>query len=162
MDFHRFLQDKKALYVEQGLLSEEFDITTIKLDILKKLDIRSKKIEYAKEQNEIYSYLEHMNHGPSTKQLFVKQYLNRLPLTIAIRVNDDYTIKEMKYLIAQRMNVSTRFIRLIYAGKSLDENKTLGTYNIDNESTIEAMCKFFVEPFNIHSLDEKQFMKLNH
>ena len=60
--------------------------------------------------------------------------------TYDLEVNDSDTIKNIKDLIKEKAEIpSEKPIRLIFAGKELDDDKKLYSYNISNNSTIHLL-----------------------
>ena len=74
-------------------------------------------------------------------KIFIKTLTGK---TITLNVNPDYTIHIIKDLIGNIMSIPAEQIRLIFAGKQLEENRTLADYNIKKEYTL----------FMVHRLEE--------
>ena len=71
-------------------------------------------------------------------QIFVKTLTGK---TITLGVKSDYTTKIIKELIYTKERLSTEEWRLIFAGKQLDNQRTLRDYNIQKESTLHLVLR---------------------
>lgn len=74
----------------------------------------------------------------NTFYIFLKTLTGR---TITLDVVEDDTIEFIKYLIQEKEGTEVPLQRLIFAGKQLDDDKTLGAYNIQKESTMHMVLK---------------------
>ena len=73
-------------------------------------------------------------------QIFVKTLTGR---TITLDVEPYETIEEIKEKVEDRAGISRFMIMLIFAGKQLEDDKTLKDYYIQRESTLHLVIKSF-------------------
>jgi hypothetical protein len=71
-------------------------------------------------------------------QIFVKS-INGKSRTLDVNATD--SIASIKQQMAEKEGVSAEEQRLIFAGKNLDDTKTLQDYNINAESTIHLVLR---------------------
>ena len=74
----------------------------------------------------------------SSFQIFVKS-INGKSRTLDVNTTD--TIASIKQQMAEKEGVAAEEQRLIFAGKNLDDTKTLQDYNISAESTIHLVLR---------------------
>lgn len=83
---------------------------------------------------------ESWNEIPTTSrpQLHLKTLTGK---TITIGTESDWTIERLKYVVQLKEGIPADQCRLIFAGKQLENGRTLSDYNVHHESTVHIVLR---------------------
>ena len=91
--------------------------------------------DYSMQQGSTVHLVLHLRGG---MQIFVKTLSGR---TITVETDANDSIEELKRKIEAKEGIPARDQRIIYAGKSLDEQNTVGDYSIQNGSNLYLVLR---------------------
>ena len=72
----------------------------------------------------------------ATKQIFVRTITGK---TMTVDVSETENVAGLKRMIAEREGIPAGEMRLIFAGKELNEERALSDYNIGKASTVHLV-----------------------
>ena len=82
-----------------------------------------------------------VNVAKADFQLLVRSNSPSLPLTTSIEVDYSTTMEEIKNKLSEKWGVRADQIRLIYAGKLVEDYQTVSSLNIQKDSMLHAVLR---------------------
>lgn len=96
------------------------------------------------ELNVVFEGTEVKQHQPASMPIFVKNLTGK---TITLYVHPDDNILTILHMIWDREGISPKQMRLIHAGRALDNTKTLRHYNISKETILHLILQMDIGEF---------------
>ena len=76
--------------------------------------------------------------GGEQRQIFIKTLQGK---TMTVNVNDEDTIESIKQKILDKEGIPIEQQRLVFNGKQLEDDQTVGGYNLENNSNIHLVLR---------------------
>lgn len=157
-----------SLQLKNWVSEEDFDKTpqkcgldsktTIYLKVDHKYDPTKTEDDYAKIAKEKQEYIKTIDtSGP---QIFVKTLTGPNACTYTIPVSLNQSVYDLKLLIEQKTDVPPDEQRLLFAGKQLEDGRSIHQYNIRAESTLHLVQRLRGGMYHETSGKNGDFQKL--
>lgn len=125
--------------------SKSWSVEKLKTEIASKLNLPDIdfKIKHKKtlltDLNSLRDYsIIKITRKPALIEVFVKTLLNK---SLTLKINPKSTVAQLKLMIEKEEGFPVDKMRLIYAGRQLEDSKTLNNYGIKEGSTIHFVLR---------------------